>query len=240
MGVELTEPEFDVAGVCIAILEDHQLMSASLAAALRADGFSVVVPDLTDLAEVSDTLLAEHPRVALLDLDLGEFGSGEDLLPLLVGIGARVLIVSGTSDEAVLGGCLHAGAWGWVPKSATVDVLLRDLRRAVSCTPTLDPEERDRLLRVWRERRTATAEASAPLERLSRREAEVLAMLQEGKSVERIAAASFVSEATVRTQVRAILTKLEVNSQLEAVAKATRAGWRIAGSPEPGGTESAK
>jgi DNA-binding NarL/FixJ family response regulator len=47
----------------------------------------------------------------------------------------------------------------------------------------------------------------------------------EGRSVDRIAETSFVSSDTVRTQVRAILTKLGVNSQLEAVAMARRAGW---------------
>jgi DNA-binding NarL/FixJ family response regulator len=63
---------------------------------------------------------------------------------------------------------------------------------------------------------------------LSARESAVLAMLMDGQSVARISAAWFVSEATVRTQVRAILQKLGVNSQLEAVAVATRAGWSLA------------
>lgn len=50
-------------------------------------------------------------------------------------------------------------------------------------------------------------------------------MLRCGLAVERIAAESFVSGTTVRTQVRSILLKLGVNSQLEAVALAARAGW---------------
>jgi DNA-binding NarL/FixJ family response regulator len=62
---------------------------------------------------------------------------------------------------------------------------------------------------------------------LTPRESAVLAMLMEGQSVARISAACYVSEATVRTQVQAVLQKLGVNSQLEAVALATRAGWSL-------------
>jgi DNA-binding NarL/FixJ family response regulator len=62
---------------------------------------------------------------------------------------------------------------------------------------------------------------------LTARESAVLAMLMDGQSVARISAAWYVSEATVRTQVRAVLQKLGVNSQLEAVALATRAGWSL-------------
>jgi DNA-binding NarL/FixJ family response regulator len=212
--------------VCIAIVEDHQLLSASLRAALLADGFSVVVPALSDRGAVAAELCRNEPAVALLDLDLGAIGSGEDFLPLLVDLGTRVLFVSGNTDEAVVGRCLHRGAWGWVSKSASFDVLLGSVLRAVAGEPAIEASERDRLMRAWREQRTATEEALAPMQRLSRREAAVLGMLQDGKSVERIASESFVAAATVRTQVRAILAKLEVNSQLEAVAKASRAGWR--------------
>ena len=55
----------------------------------------------------------------------------------------------------------------------------------------------------------------------------MLHRLCEGESVQRIAAESYVSVATVRTQVRAILQKLDVGSQLEAVAIAYRSGWQI-------------
>ncbi len=210
----------------MAILEDHRLLSASVSAALQAEGFDVVTPELTDPGTVVAGLRDEPPSVALLDLDLGPFGRGEDLLPFLVDLGARVVIVSGETADGLIGRALEAGAWGWVPKSAPLDDLVTTVRLAGAGRPVLDDSERDRLLRAWRERRDAQAGVLAPFARLSRREAEVLVMLREGKSVERIAADSFVSEATVRTQVRAILTKLEVNSQLEAVAKAVRAGWK--------------
>ena len=50
--------------------------------------------------------------------------------------------------------------------------------------------------------------------------------LVRGMSAEEIAADTYVSIATVRSHIRAILQKLGVNSQLAAVAAATKAGWR--------------
>ena len=62
------------------------------------------------------------------------------------------------------------------------------------------------------------------------RVAEVLGALMEGKSADAIAAESVVSVATIRTQIRSILSKLGVNSQLAAVARAQEARWEP---PEP-------
>nr|WP_281374640.1 LuxR C-terminal-related transcriptional regulator [Nocardioides soli] len=58
------------------------------------------------------------------------------------------------------------------------------------------------------------------------REEAVLGELMQGRTVRDIASSSFVSEATVRTQVKAILSKLEVSSQLAAVGIANTAGWQ--------------
>jgi DNA-binding NarL/FixJ family response regulator len=209
--------------VRVAIIDDHYLIVAALAAALRAEGCEVDVPSLNE--DLPAWLLAAAPHVALLDLDLGSHGSGEDLLPALVASGCRALVVSGISDEAVIGRCLARGASGWLPKRASLEELLAAILALAGGREVLRESERDRLLRVWRERREAESAVLGPFLRLSPREGAVLGLLMEGRSVDWIAQTSFVSSDTVRTQVRAILTKLGVNSQLEAVALARRAGW---------------
>ena len=65
---------------------------------------------------------------------------------------------------------------------------------------------------------------------LGQRESQVLAELVAGRQVRQIAAEGSVSEATVRTQVKSVLSKLGVGSQLAAVSMAHRAGWRGPGS----------
>lgn len=212
--------------VRVALVDDHHLLSAALSAALTAEGHEVVVPMLSSLDAVAAQLLEAAPHVVLLDLDLGALGDGEGLLAPLLASGASVLVVSATTDEATVGRCLERGAAGWVPKSASFDDLLAAVLAATDGQLVLESLERRRLIGVWHRHRDMTAAVRAPFDRLTRREAAVLALLVRGETVERIAAASFVSRATVRTQVRAILSKLGVNSQLEAVAMATRTGWQ--------------
>ena len=84
---------------------------------------------------------------------------------------------------------------------------------------------RNELLHLFRTHRVDRDNRFMPFESLSRREGEVLCLLMEGHSVAKIAESSFVSIGTVRTQVKAILRKLGVNSQAAAVALAYRSGW---------------
>ena len=209
----------------VAILEDHHLVSTALRVTLESEGFVVIVPALTDRSELIDALRATRPEVALVDLNLGSFGSGEALLPDLLSLGARVIVMSGTADDATAGRCLAAGAWGWIPKTARFERFLSAVTSAAAGQPALPAGERERLLRAWRESREAKRFALEPFDLLTPRETEVLELLCAGLTVDRIALGSFVSEATVRTQVRSILSKLGVHSQLEAVAKANRSGW---------------
>jgi two-component system nitrate/nitrite response regulator NarL len=205
----------------VVVVDDHRLFGAALATALVAEGFSVTVPELTDLAEISRLVLDDAADVILLDLDLGSVGSGEGLLGAFVGSGAAVLVVSGSTDEATIGRCLDRGAAGWMSKCAPFDELLESVRAVAA------GGEGPRPTRPLGAAPRPAAAAVSSFDWLTARESAVLAMLMEGQSVARIAAACFVSEATVRTQVRAVLHKLGVNSQLEAVALATRAGWSL-------------
>jgi DNA-binding NarL/FixJ family response regulator len=85
---------------------------------------------------------------------------------------------------------------------------------------------------MGRERKAAARE---PFDRLTTREQQVLRALADGRSVTQIATEWFVSESTVRSQVRGVLTKLGAGSQLEAVAQALKAGWLTPTDPPPSG-----
>ena len=122
----------------------------------------------------------------------------------------------------------HALEWGAIDavgKEVPFTHLLAVVLAAARGLATSAPAERERLLREARERGMHRAREQAPFARLSEREQEVLRALLEGSNVARIAEANVVSEATVRSQVRSILVKLDVGSQLEAVARANRSGW---------------
>lgn len=212
------EPE-----VVVAVVDDHRLFGSALALALRSEGFHVFEPALTDLEDIRAQLAAARPRVVLLDLDLGVIGRGDDLVEAATSGGMAVLVVSATRDPVRIGRCLHLGAAGWLSKGAPLDELVATIRSAAAGNVIMTTTEREQLVDAWR-RRAAGAEAA--LARLTRREAMVLGQLMEGRLVEQIAAAAFVSEDTVRSQVKSILTKLGAHNQLQAVVIASHANWR--------------
>jgi two-component system nitrate/nitrite response regulator NarL len=211
----------------IAIVEDHSLLAESVGLALRGEGLDVVVADLSDEQGVLASLAADASLLVMLDLDLGEpIRDGATLIPALRAAGAHVLVVSGSREIVRVAAAVEAGAIGHVGKEQPFEVLLATVLRAVAGEPVLSSFERQELLAQLRRHRVEESRRLAPFRALTPKESQVLDELSNGKSVDRIAHDWVVSEATVRTQVRGVLTKLDVRSQLAAVAKARSAGWR--------------
>jgi DNA-binding NarL/FixJ family response regulator len=211
----------------VALVEDHVLLAQSVGFALRAEGLYVVTGDLSGEGELIASLAPGPDMVVLLDLDLGEpLVDGVGLIAPLRAHGARVLVVTGTTDRLRIAAALEAGAVGYVGKDRPFDELLAAALRAVNGDEVIDQCERHELLAALRAHRNDTERRLAPFQQLTPKETLVLDELAQGKSVESIATDWVVSEATVRSQVRGVLTKLDVRSQLAAVAKARSAGWR--------------
>lgn len=210
----------------VLIVEDHELLAQSLGVALQAEGLQVHVADLRAKRSVLDEAREVGPATVLLDLDLGSHQeAGEALVPDLVGLGARVVVVSGSSDVLRLGTCLELGAAAVLSKSRPFDDVLTAVQNAASGDRVMPDAERQDLLAAMRRSRADQRERLEPFERLTPREAEVLGLLMQGQAAEAIARRFVVSEATVRTQIRGVLSKLAVTSQLAAVAEAHRVGW---------------
>lgn len=212
-------------GTRIALVEDHGLIAHTLATALRSRGHQVLLLDPADDADPVDEILRAEVELVLLDLDLGARGDATPMIAPLRERGVRVVIVTGVSDRVRHAACLRAGALGVVSKSASFDELTTAVERALAGEPLVDPARREDLLAELRQHEAAERQRLAPFERLTPREAEVLGLFMLGRSVDQVAAEFVVSVATVRTQVRSILTKLDASSQVVAIAKAREAGW---------------
>lgn len=211
----------------VLIVEDHELLAQSLLFALRAEGLAVETITPTTADAILKTADALRPTVVLLDLELGgEVGSSLGLIGPLDTLGAQVMMVTGVTDRIRLAECLEAGATALIDKSTPFDQLVAAVREVAELGTLIPQEERHELLAELRRQRALDRERLAPFERLTAREQQVLAGLMEGKSAEKIAEEAFVSLATVRSQIRAILVKLDVNSQLAAVALAQANGWK--------------
>ena len=213
-------------GARVVIIEDHVLLAQSLRLALAAEGANVVVLPLTDGATLVAECMVHKPHVVFLVLDLGEStGPGDALIGPLAQSGVRVVVLTGSTDKSRLGGCLEAGAVGLLEKTTELELLVDNVRLAVTGERMMPAQRRLDLLLESRRVRVQRRAALADFESLTEREAEVLAGLMHGVTVDEIADRLYVSTATVRTHVRAILRKLGVRSQLAAVARARIAGW---------------
>lgn len=211
------------------IVEDHALFAESLDIAMTMEGYDVrrvAVPETAvSASQMVAAVLKQQPRIVLLDLDLGAFGDGSRIINPIARAGANVVVVTASLDQARWGGCIYQGARKVMSKTRPLNEILAVVRRLSQGLPVMDIDEREGLLSLWQAQRRDTEEHRERLDRLTPRERQVLGSLMEGHQVKDIARASVVSEATVRTQVKAILAKLEVSSQISAVGLARSAGW---------------
>ncbi|QZY29812.1 response regulator [Nocardioides coralli] len=214
----------------ILIVEDHTLFAESLELALSMEGYDVRRMAVSEMrgsqAALVSAIVRLHPRIVLLDLDLGHFGDGVRIIAPLARAGIWVVVVTASPDESRWGQCLRYGARKVLSKTRPLNEIMATVRRLNQGLPVIDREERERLLTAWHRDREDQEELHLRLERLTGRERQVLGNLMEGNTVRDISRASVVSEATVRTQIKSILAKLEVSSQLAAVGLAHKVGWR--------------
>jgi DNA-binding NarL/FixJ family response regulator len=140
--------------------------------------------------------------------------------------GLSVVVLTADPDPVTGARCLAEGAMGVLIKGQTTSASMRDAvteMGAQSRTP--GPTEREAPSAETQLERTRRLDLSKRLDRLTPRESDVLRLIGDGHSAAEIAEMSFVALATVRSQIRSVLAKVEVNSQIAVVAAAHRDGW---------------
>jgi DNA-binding NarL/FixJ family response regulator len=212
----------------VVVVEEQNLFGEALSMVLERAGYAAFLVPVS--GEHSEHALVRaidriEPGVVLLDLDPGARRDCSTLVSALAASGMSVVVMIDSADRARWGQCIALGARRVVHKSAPLTEILATIRRLANGLPVLSREDRDQLLALWRSEVETAAEIIRRLEGLTRREAEVLGMLMDGKQVGDIARERFVAESTVRTQVKAVLAKLQVSSQITAVGLAHKAGW---------------
>jgi two-component system, NarL family, nitrate/nitrite response regulator NarL len=213
----------------IVVVDDHVLFAEVVDAALRMEGYDVARVDLDDRSVSTPQLLTRirtlRPGIVLLDLDLGRGGDTTDFVQPLTQAGVAVVVVTASKDRLRWGECLRYGARAVLPKSTQLESLRETVRLIANGRSLPGRRERDELVAAYHHEEVWRQATRARLDRLSCREREVLGHLMAGRVVREIAQVSYVSEATVREQIKSILAKLEVTSQLAAVSAAHATDW---------------
>ena len=214
----------------VVIVDDHRLFAQALEMALGAQGYAthrLELPEAnTTSAALVSTVLQLRPDVLLLDLDLGPFGDGRQVIEPATRAGIDVVVVTGSEEPGEWARAILSGARTVLSKTQPLVDVVTTVDRLMDGLPVMSREEREHLLELWAKRRADHASVWDRFDLLTMRESEVLGLLMQGESVRGIARHAFVAETTVRTQVKSILAKLEVSSQLAAVGLAYRIGWQ--------------
>lgn len=199
----------------VVLVDDHPVVRGGLRALLTASGVEVVGEAAT-VDEAVAVVRQSRPDVVLMDLQLADGGDG---VTATVAIGAlptppRVLILTTYDTDADILRAVEAGAAGYLLKDAEPQVLLDAVAAAARGETVLAPQVATRLMARVRE----------PASDLSSRELEVVRLVADGLANRDIARRLFVSEATVKSHLVHVFTKLGVASRTAAVAAARERG----------------
>lgn len=205
----------------VAVTSDQRLLADMAAAALAGVGVHTTTIDWPSVASsgaVRRRLLGFRPHVCLSLYDLEDPASAR-IGDLLLDDETFPWVVLATGEPGpAWGSALHAGAHAVVPGRLTMAELVTALRHAAAREEVMDPGERASVVQAWTRTTERDQRLIACLDALTPREMFVLRHLYEGERVSTIASDAGVSEATVRSQVKSVLRKLGVGSQIAAVA----------------------
>ncbi len=207
----------------VVVVAHHALVGDAVRMALSSRGIVATGASLgrgsqRELVALARVVSSVRPALGLVLCDVDDPVQLRETVLLARGVPIRWLLLTSSQDDSRWGAAVEAGVHGVVPMSEGIDVVAHAVRVIARGREGLSSDTRTRVLQAWRR---AGREHRQLVERfggLTPREMKVLSLLAEGLTVKQIAERSEVAEGTVRSQVKSVLRKLGVNSQLAAVA----------------------
>jgi DNA-binding NarL/FixJ family response regulator len=214
----------------VVIADDQPLMRAGFKAVLEATGEIEVVAEAGDGEQAVAAARAHRPDVVLMDIRMPGLDGIEATRQIVRADGAsrtRVLVLTTFDLDQYVYEALRAGASGFLLKDATAAELLAAVRAVAAGDALLSPRVTRTVIAQFT-RRADPAHPPAALEKLTRREREVLALVADGLSNDEIAAELVMSAATVKTHIGHLLLKLAARDRAQLVVIAYQSGFASA------------
>ena len=214
----------------VALVNDQAIVRAGLARILSPpDGFEVVAECISG-REAIERLPALRPDVILMDVRMPDLDGITATARLRSSaVGSPVLVLTTFGEDEVLWGAIEAGAAGFVLKDSSAEDLIAAVRAVAGGGAWFDAGVAPRVLERYRRSVAPAARDAARLELLTEREHDVLRLMARGATNAEIAASLYVAEATVKTHVGSIFTKLGVRDRAAAIVFAYDHGVVTAG-----------
>ncbi|MEV7449947.1 MULTISPECIES: response regulator [Streptomyces] len=210
----------------VVIADDQALVRTGFGMILTADGIDVVA-EAADGEEAVAAVERTRPDLVLMDIRMPGLDGLEATRRILSGAipdPPRVLILTTYDLDRYVYAALTAGATGFLLKDVTPEHLVAAVRLASTGDGLLAPAITRRLVERFVTQDTATAALHRDLAVLTPRERQVLQCLGTGLSNAELAARFALSEATVKTHVARILSKLRLRDRAQAVVVAYETG----------------
>jgi DNA-binding NarL/FixJ family response regulator len=223
----------------ILVVDDHDIVRDALASLLQEVPDFEVAGVASSIRETLPLLESAAPDIVLADLSLGD-GSSTELVRTLrrLRLKARVIIITGFSDEFAVVEALSAGVSGYVIKSQPTTELLEAIRSVAAGRRYVPPSLEARLaLRPVPMGDEAQIAGPVGLERLSPREVEIFRLVVAGSSSKEVARRLCISVKTVETHRTNMNRKLSVRTTADLVRFAAAHGIAVAPRPMADGGE---
>jgi DNA-binding NarL/FixJ family response regulator len=206
----------DVPEISLLLVDDHPVVRNGLRGMFESTPGFTVLAEASNGVEAVGLAVELDPDVILMDLRMPGGGG----LDAIVELGRRrvrskVLVLTTWDTDTDTLPAIEAGATGYLLKDAPQDELFHAVRQAAAGQTVLSPAVASRLVSAVR------SPAPAPL---AARERQVLELVAKGTSNRDIARELFISEATVKTHLSHVFTKLGVTDRAAAVAKGYEQG----------------
>jgi DNA-binding NarL/FixJ family response regulator len=202
----------------LVVVDDHALFRKGLVSLLEEMTDFLVVGEAANGQEALPVIEKALPDVILLDINMPVMDGIQTLGAIRKSYpNQKVLMLTISQNDDDLINAIVSGANGYVLKNTEPDVLHNIIVQVASGNSVLSPEITAKVLQAVRR---SQSDRSRGL--LSDREVEVLKCLARGQTTAQIANVLFISENTVKTHIRHILEKMEVNNRAEAVARAAQ------------------
>jgi DNA-binding NarL/FixJ family response regulator len=221
------------APVTVLVVDDQALVRAGFRALVDSDPGLEVVGEAADGEDALAVAAETRPDVVLMDIRMPKMDGIEATRRLCAGASRPAVLVLTTFDlDEYVYDALRAGASGFLLKDTPPAQLLHAIQVVADGDALLSPGITRRLIADFaRQQPVGAAPAGQPrgLDLLTDRETEVLVQIARGLSNAEIAVALYVGEATVKTHIGRILTKLHLSSRAQAVTVAYESGLVVPG-----------
>ena len=202
----------------VLLVDDQPLVRAGLRRILEPQDELTIVGECEDGDQVLDAVSRLRPDVVVMDIRMRRMDGAEATRQLRAQSDAPpVLVLTTFDDDDTVAAALGAGAAGFVLKDAPGEDIVRATITVAEGNSWLDPQIVGQVLDAYRRNSGRDQRDRALVALLTDRERDVLHQVGQGKTNAEVAAALFVSEATVKSHLGNILTKLDLRDRPAAI-----------------------